>query len=161
MIGWVVSGGQTGADRAALEAARDAGIETGGWVHLRGRAEDGALPDCYPNTKGMCSAVPAIRTRCDVIGSDDTAIFHHGNIFGGTRHTMEAVSEFGKTLLCLDLSKWSAAFAATRLLDWVTAEGVEVLKVAGPRQTEDRNIYSAVRAVLARAFRNGLSLQET
>ena len=161
MIWRIISGGQTGADRAALDAARDAGIETGGWVP-RGRwAEDGTVPDCYPNMKETCSADPAFRTKCNVRDSDATVVFHHGGIFGGTRRTVEACGELSKPLLCLDLSKCAAEVAATRLLDWAAAEGAEVLNIAGPRQSEDGEIHAAVRAVLDAAFRMDVSERET
>ena len=161
MIRRIISGGQTGSDRAALDAAREAGIETGGWVP-RGRwAEDGTVPDCYPNMKETCSAEPAIRTTCNVRDSDATVVFHHGDLFGGTQRTVEAGGELGKPLLCLDLSRCSTEVAATCLLDWAAAEGVEVLNVAGPRQSEDEEIYAAVRAVLDFAFRNGLLLRNS
>ena len=157
----IISGGQAGADRAALDAARDADIETGGWVP-RGRwAEDGTVPDCYPNMKETCSADPAIRTECNVRDSDATVVFHHGDIFGGTRRTVDAGGELGRPVLCLDLSKCSAEVAAARLLDWASAEGAEVLNVAGPRQSEDGDIYSAARAVLDAAFRMNVSERET
>ena len=78
MITRLVSGGQTGADRAALDAARELGIETGGWVP-RGRwAEDGQVPDCYPNMKETDSADPALRTEHNVRDSDGTVVFSHG-----------------------------------------------------------------------------------
>lgn len=161
MIWRIVSGGQTGADRAALDAAREADIETGGWVP-RGRwAEDGRVPDCYPNMKEACSADPAIRTKCNVRDSDATVVFYHGDLFGGTQWTVEAGRELDKPLLCLDLSKCSTEVAATRLLDWAAIEGAEVLNIAGPRQSEDGEIYTAVRAVLDAAFRMDVSERET
>ena len=119
------------------------------------------MPDCYPNMKETRSADPAIRTKCNVCDSDATAVFHHGDLFGGTRRTVEACEDLGKPWLCLDLSTCSAEVAATRLFDWAAAEGVEVLNVAGPRQSEDRNIYPAVRAVLDFAFRNGFATRKT
>ena len=101
MIRRIVSGGQTGADRAALDAARELGIETGGWVP-RGRwAEDGRVPDCYPNMKETDSADPAMRTEHNVRDSDGTVVFSHGEVSGGTKWTMEVNGRLRKPLLRL------------------------------------------------------------
>ena len=152
MIRCIVSGGQTGADRAALDAAMELEIETGGWIP-RGRwAEDGSVPDCYPNMKETGSADPALRTEYNVRDSDGTAVFSHGEVFGGTKWTVAVSRKLRKPLLCLDLATQSAEAAASRLLEWTAAEGIDVLNVAGPRGSKDGNIYRAVRAVLRTAF---------
>lgn len=152
MISRVISGGQTGADRAALDAAIALGMETGGWVP-RGRwAEDGRVPDCYPNMKETDSADPAIRTEHNVRDSDGTVVFSHGEVSGGTRWTVEVSGRLRKPLLRLDLSTQPVEDAAGRLREWIAAEGIEVLNVAGPRASEDAAIDSAVRAVLGVAL---------
>ena len=149
----IVSGGQTGADRAALDAARELGIETGGWVP-RGRwAEDGGVPDRYPNMKETTSGDPALRTECNVRDSDGTVVFSRGDISGGTKWTMEVAAKLGKPMLHLDLARYSAEAASGRLIEWMGAEGIEVLNVAGPRESEDAGIHVAVRAVLGIALR--------
>ena len=161
MIGRIVSGGQTGADRAALDAARAAGIETGGWVP-RGRwAEDGAVPERYPNMRATGSADPAIRTRCNVRDSDATVVFSRGEVFGGTKLTIQESAKLRKPTLCLDLATEAVEVAAKRLLEWIATEGIEVLNVAGPRRSEDDQIYASVRAVLDLAFRNGPLLRDS
>ena len=148
MIRRIVSGGQTGADRAALDAAIALGIETGGWVP-RGRwAEDGRVPDRYPNMMETTSADPAMRTEHNVRDSDGTVVFSHGDVSGGTKWTVEVSGRMRKPLLCLDLARQSVEAAAGRLLEWTAAGGIEVLNVAGPRESEDAGIHSAVRAVL-------------
>ncbi|MDE0458618.1 MAG: putative molybdenum carrier protein [Chromatiales bacterium] len=152
MITRLISGGQTGADRAALDAARELGIETGGWVPRGRRAEDGRVPECYPNMKETDSADPAVRTECNVRDSDGTVVFSHGEVSGGTKWTVEVSGRLRKPLLCLDLSTQPMEAAADRLLEWTAAEGVEVLNVAGPRASEDAAIHSAVRAVLGLAL---------
>ena len=152
MIRRVISGGQTGADRAALDAARVLGIETGGWVPRDRWAEDGRVPDCYPNMMETTSADPAVRTERNVRDSDGTVVFSHGEVSGGTRWTVEVSGRLQKPLLCLDLSTQPVEAAADRLLEWTAAEDVEVLNVAGPRASEDAAIDSAVRAVLGIAF---------
>ena len=152
LIRRIVSGGQTGADRAALDAARALGIETGGWVP-RGRwAEDGSVPDRYPNMRETDSADPAIRTELNVRDSDGTAVFAHGDVSGGTKWTIEAATKLRKPILHLDLATHSMEAAASRLRAWAATEGIEVLNVAGPRESEDTAIHAAVRAVLGIAL---------
>ena len=153
MIRRIVSGGQTGADRAALDTARELRIETGGWVP-RGRwAEDGRVPDCYPNMKETASADPALRTEYNVRETDGTVVFFHGGVSGGTKWTADVSGKLRKPLLRLDLATCSVEAAASRLIEWTAAEGVEVLNVAGPRESEDPDIHAAVCAVLVAAFR--------
>ena len=153
MIRRIVSGGQTGVDRAALDAARELGIETGGWVPRDRWAEDGRVPDWYPNMKATASADPALRTECNVRDSDGTVVFSHGDVSRGTKWTMEVATKLHKPMLHLDLATRSVEAAARRLLQWTAAEGIEVLNVAGPRESEDPDIRAAVRAVLDAAFR--------
>ena len=153
MIRRIVSGGQTGADRAALDAAMALGIETGGWVP-RGRwAEDGRVPNSYPNMTETTSDEPAQRTELNVRDSDGTVVFSHGNAAGGTKWTMEVAGTLRKPLLHLDLVTLSAEVAASRLLRWTAAKGIEVLNVAGPRESEDAGIHAGVRSVLDAALR--------
>ena len=153
MIRRIVSGGQTGADRAALDSARALGLETGGWVPRDRWAEDGRVPDCYPNMKETISADPSLRTEFNVRDSDGTLVFCHGEVSGGTKWTMDVSGKLCKPMLHLDLAALSVEAAASRLLQWTTAEGIEVLNVAGPRESEDPDIHSAVRAVLDAALR--------
>ena len=96
MITRLISGGQTGADRAALDAARELGIETGGWVPRDRRAEDGRVPERYPNMKETDSADPAVRTECNVRDSDGTVVFSHGEVSGGTKWTVEVSGRLRK-----------------------------------------------------------------
>ena len=149
----IVSGGQTGADRAALDAARALGIDTGGWVPRDRWAEDGSIPDCYPDMQETDSPDPAQRTECNVRDSDGTVVFSHGDVFGGTKWTMEVAAKLRKPMLHLDLATHSEEAAACRLLEWTAAQGIEVLNVAGARESEDAGIHAAVRSVLGIALR--------
>ena len=153
MIRRIVSGGQTGTDRAALDAAREIGIDTGGWVPLGRWAEDGRVPDCYPNMKETDSDDPAQRTEYNVRDSNGTVVFFHGDISGGTKLTIDMAGELRKPILRLDLAAHTVGAAASRLIEWTAAEGIEVLNVAGPRESEDAGIHGAVLSVLGIALR--------
>jgi len=144
----LVSGAQTGADRAALDVALEHGLEIGGWVP-RGRiAEDGVVPARYTGLRETDSADAAVRTCCNVRDSDATLIVSHGPLAGGSRLTADEALRLSKPLLHLDLTTMSLADAADRLREWLHAVDPEVLNVAGPRASEGAGIGAAVTALL-------------
>lgn len=151
----IVSGGQTGADRAALDVALDLELETGGWVPIGRQAEDGAIPDRYPNLRETTSPLPSVRTELNVRDSDATVIFSHGAPVGGTALTRSLARKLGKPLLHLDLDRVSELNASQRLRAWLSSEAPGVLNVAGARASEDAAIYSAVKRVLTAALDDG------
>lgn len=150
----LVSGGQTGVDRGALDAARAAGVPIGGWVP-RGRwAEDGRVPDTYDALRETDSADPAQRTRRNVEDSDGTLLVSHGPLLGGSELTRSVAVALAKPCLWLDLEALSLADAVARARQWVSRYQIRTLNVAGPRSSEDPNGYAAtlslIGAVLAR-----------
>ena len=109
MIERIVSGGQTGCDRAAFDAALELGIPLGGWVP-RGRLdEDGVIPVRYPNLREAESADPAVRTECNVRDSDATLLISHGPLVGGSALTARLADQMGRPHLHLDLDLASGA----------------------------------------------------
>ena len=96
---------------------------------------------------------PAERTEYNVRDSDGTVVFSHGDVSGGTKWTMDVAAKLRRPMLHLDLNTHSARAAASRLLAWMEAEHIEVLNVAGPRESEDAGIHAAVCAVLGIALR--------
>ena len=78
----IISGGQTGADQAALDFAIDRGIPHGGWVPKGRKTETGMLPEKY-QLKEMETASYSKRTEQNVIDSDGTFIISHGTLTGG------------------------------------------------------------------------------
>jgi hypothetical protein len=144
----LVSGGQTGADRAALDVALELGLEIGGWVP-RGRvAEDGVIPARYTGLHETESADPAVRTSCNVRDADATLIMSHGPLAGGSRFTADEAAQLSKPLLHLDLATLALADAAEQLRGWLRATDPEVLNVAGPRASEDPRIGAVVTTLL-------------
>lgn len=148
----IVSGGQTGADRAALDVALELGFEAGGWVPLGRLAEDGTIPEHYLNLREAESELPAVRTELNVRDSDATVIFSHGALAGGTALTEALALEFAKPLLHLDLDRISELKASATLHDWLTRQCPGTLNVAGPRESEDPAIHAATKRVLIAAL---------
>ena len=98
----VVSGGQTGVDRAALDVALMLGIPCGGWCPKGRLAEDGVIPPHYP-LRESDSRDYAYRTRLNVRDSDGTLILHRGVLNGGTALTLRCARELGRPVFVVDL----------------------------------------------------------
>jgi hypothetical protein len=143
----VVSGGQTGADRAALDVALELGLGVGGWCPAGRLAEDGPIPLRYPLTETP-SADPAQRTEWNVRDSDATLVVVLGES-EGTELTIHAARRLGRPL-------YTAAAGATpepaAFREWLGSARVSTLNVAGPRETEAPGIYTAATGVLRTLF---------
>src|SRR5450631_3978490 len=97
----IVSGGQTGVDRGALDAALAAGFPCGGWCPADRRAEDGPIPQRYPLTP-LPGAGYRQRTQQNLIDSDGTAILFYGTLSGGTKLTRDSCVREKKPFVVLD-----------------------------------------------------------
>lgn len=144
----IISGGQTGAERAALEAARACGVPIGGHVSRRRRAEDGKVPAEYAELIEATSSNPAERTRRNVADSDGTLIVSHGPLRGGFALARGVAAEANKPCLWLDMSLLSLQDALRQLQSWLSEHRVQVLNVAGPRASEDENVHDVVLALV-------------
>jgi Circularly permutated YpsA SLOG family len=144
----IISGGQTGADRGALDAALDRGYEVGGWVPRRRLAEDGRIADRYSGMTETDSPDPGERTRRNVRDAAATVIVSHGVLTGGSRLTLDEALRLRKPVLHLDLDMLGPDAAAARLREWLAVERPAVLNVAGPRASEDAAIYLAVKTLM-------------
>jgi hypothetical protein len=146
----IVSGGQTGVDRAALDAALALGLTVGGWCPLGRRAEDGPIPRPY-----LLRETPtqdyAQRTEWNVRDSDATLILFRGRLTGGSARTAEHAARLGRPLLILDLDL-DADPDPAEAADWVRRQGVRVLNVAGPRESGAPGIYAQARGWLETLF---------
>lgn len=158
MIVKIVSGGQTGADRAALDAAIKFGIPHGGWIPRGRLAEDGALPAAYA-LEETASRAYAERTEKNVTDSDGTLIVSRGELTGGSAYTREMAAKHRRPWLHVDLDQTTAFRAALEVRAWVLAEGIGVLNVAGPRASKDSRIYPDTFALLESVFYLLLSAQ--
>jgi hypothetical protein len=144
----VVSGAQTGADRAALDAALELGVACGGWVP-RGRLdEDGVIPDRYPHLVETDEEGFAPRTALNVRNSDATLIVSHGPLSGGSKLTATKAAELGRPCLHVDLASVGVPQALERAREWLAEARPEVLNVAGPRASRDADIYRKTRTIV-------------
>jgi Circularly permutated YpsA SLOG family len=140
----IVSGGQTGVDRAALDAAIALGIPLGGWVPRNRRAEDGRVPDRYPVRETVSDAYD-VRTRLNVRDSDATLVLARGRPTGGTALTLAIARSLGRPHRIVDLA---GPTDAEDVRAWLGREHVRILNVAGPRESSHPGIYDEAFAVL-------------
>lgn len=133
----VVSGGQTGVDRAALDAAMACGLSHGGWCPRGRLAEDGPIPHHY-QLRETGSSKYYIRTGKNVVDSDATLILCRGPLSGGTELTARMAQQHGRPILVLDLVGSGPDVDVARR--WLAAHRVGVLNVAGPRESTHAGI---------------------
>jgi hypothetical protein len=145
----IVSGGQAGADRAALDAAAEFGVRVGGFVPNGRWAEDGPIHRSYKGLTETDSSEPSERTRLNVLHSDGTLIFSHGKLSGGSLLTWKAARSNRKPCLHIDLDRNSDDAAIEKILLWLRTSGIRELNVAGPRASKDPDIYAGVKRVVA------------
>ena len=136
----IISGGQTGADQAGLDAAIKHNIPHGGAIPKGRPTEDGVLPEKYHLEEMTTKSYPK-RTEKNVIDSDGTVVFTHGTLRGGSLLTRKNALEHGKPTLLLNLSKMSMDEAVDLLDSFIKDNKIEVLNVAGSRASKDPEIY--------------------
>ena len=141
----VVSGGQTGVDRAALDVALELGLPCGGWCPRGRRAEDGLLAARYPLTETPWSGYPQ-RTAWNVRDSDGTLVLTSGRPDRGTALTVELAARQRRPCLVVDLG--APDVEAVRA--WARDNGVGTLNVAGPRESSAPGVYARAAEFLRR-----------
>ena len=148
----IISGGQTGVDRAALDVALRHGIECGGWCPAGRLDELGKIPDHYP-IKELRGAGFTERTLQNVKDSDGTLIIYCGRLSGGTEQTVRFCIELRRPHQLIDGSTISTEGAAKLIADFVRNNKIGILNVAGPRQSEWPEGYAYASCALS-AFLN-------
>jgi predicted Rossmann-fold nucleotide-binding protein len=142
----IISGGQTGADRAALDAAIARDVPCGGWCPRDRRAEDGEIPKCYPLVE-TASRNYAVRTERNIEDSDATMIVTGGALTGGTALTASLAKRLEKPVLIVDV-RYAIPFDSVS--DWIESNAVEILNVAGPRESQQPGIHQRVFQFLSK-----------
>jgi Circularly permutated YpsA SLOG family len=159
----IVSGGQSGVDRAALDAAIALGLAYGGWCPQGGWAEDMPEPPGlkarYPHLRETPSREPAQRTEWNVRDSDASLILMNEAgvaASAGTALAEKLAAQYAKPLLVIDVGAKDAAVQVRAWLEALLAvhksEAPFRLAIGGPRQSEARGIYAKARAVLERVL---------
>ncbi len=149
----VVSGGQTGVDQAALRVAIDLGLSHGGWCPKGRKCETGAIPADY-QLQELDSHRYSDRTERNVVDSDATLILYRGALTGGTLLTHRLAKRHNKLHLLVDLL---SDVPAASVSDWIAGNAVQVLNVAGPRESNCSGIFDMSRNYLERVFREVIS----
>jgi len=144
----IVSGGQTGADRGGLDAAISLGLNHGGYVPAGRGAEDGRVPDCYEMIECSSSKYPD-RTRLNVELGQATVIFYRGEMSRGSMLTLGIADHLGKPLMTVNLE----CSVSTMLREFLDVTNVEVLNVAGTRESRAPGIQKQVRDFIVEALR--------
>lgn len=147
----IISGGQTGVDRAALDVAIELNIPHGGFVPKGRIAEDGKLPSKY-KVKELPGTDYADRTRANVDWADATLIIFRGRLMGGTLFTWEYAKNRGRLVKVIDLMMMNQDTAAEQITKWFKEIRPERLNIAGPRESTHPGIYQEAFHILRAAF---------
>ncbi len=155
----IISGGQTGVDRGALDAALAFEVECGGWCPAGRLAEDGTIPKRYPVME-LANAGYAERTARNVANSDGTLIISNGEPIGGTRETVDRCIEMRKPYLIIDCASMSfeeTIEAATEFVKSLSSRA-DARDLPVGQETSGRSRASSVRAGLALSARAGVTM---
>jgi hypothetical protein len=146
----IISGGQTGVDRAALDVAMSLGLPCGGWCPAGRRSEDGVIPDHYPLVETR-SPEFHVRTQRNVETSSATLVLTRGTPTGGTRYTVEIAASIRRPCLVIDVSARTRDHVAD-VARWLGAVSPRVLNVAGPRESGAPGIAAETTRILTEAL---------
>lgn len=136
----IISGGQTGIDRGALDAALSHQFPCGGWCPQGRKAEDGVISDSYP-LKELPGGDYDDRTLKNVEESDGTVIIYFSEIFGGTAKTYNDCQKINKPCILIDADKLNKSEAVLLLVEFINQNNIVILNVAGPRGSEAQYAY--------------------
>jgi len=147
----VISGGQTGVDRAGLDAAIEAGIPVGGCCPRGRKSEDGAIPNIYP-LEELKTARYHIRTGKNVLESDGTLILNKGSLSQGTKLTHDYTVRHLKPCLIVQLDA-EQMIEPSQVVNWIEGQQIKILNIAGPRESKfPDGIYMESYSYLQKVF---------
>lgn len=135
----IITGGQTGVDRAALDVALAFNIPCGGWCPKGRIAENGPIPPHYPLVE-TDDAEYSERTRRNVSDANGVLVLYAHSLDAGTRHTLNLAADLGRPSLTVDLTREPDP---ADVLAWLARFGKGVvINVAGPRESSSPGIYN-------------------
>ena len=147
----MVSGGQTGVDRGALDAAIELGIDHGGWCPRGRLAEDGTIPPHYRLVETESNEYP-VRTERNVVDSDGTLILFRNRLVGGTELTRRLAARHDRPHYLVDLDQTTDV---QQIRSWLAENDVRVLNVAGPRESSSPGISQTTSRFLKDLLSDG------
>jgi hypothetical protein len=143
MLEKIISGGQTGADIAGIDAAIEFNFPYGGWLPKGRKTEIGPLPLTYQMQEVARGGYPK-RTEKNIKESDGTVIFTHTRLTGGSRLTVDLAESWGKPWLHINFNKTDSKQVVLILSRWIKKNNIKTLNVAGSRASKDSDIYKDV-----------------
>lgn len=146
MLKKIISGGQTGVDRAALDAALLKNFPCGGFCPKGRLAEDGAISEKYPLLELKSKQYPA-RTKKNIVISDATLVITYEEPDGGTALTIDLCKSLKKPLFVLILKNEKTP-QIKNMHNWLKTNQVETLNIAGPRESKEPGIYKQAKELL-------------
>lgn len=151
----LISGGQTGADRAALDVAIALGLNYGGSIPKGRKTEEGPLDLKYDRMTELETSSYALRTEKNVLDADATLIFILGKMGQGTALTLETAKTHQKPCLHIDLEHRSDREAIERAREWMESIRPNIINVAGSRESKTNGIYGRVYDILIDVLKGG------
>ncbi len=151
MIQKIISGAQTGADRAGVDAAIESGVDYGGWVPKGRKAEDGIVPEKYTEFQEMTRGGYPDRTEQNVIDSDGTVIFGYGKLTTGSALTLKLAKQYKKPYLHIDLEIVKDSVSAVK--DWIVEWDIKILNIAGRKASKAPEIYGVVKDIIKQVLK--------
>lgn len=147
----IISGGQTGVDRAALDFAIAHDIQHGGWCPKGRKAEDGVISSRYQLNE-MATGDYLKRTKQNIADSDATLILNCGELDGGTLRTMQFAQQLNKSFMVVQLDSDDLENQIKQTCNWIRATCSGSLNVAGPRESKRPGVYRLSYDFLAQSF---------
>ena len=138
----IISGGQTGTDRGALDACIQNNFPCGGWCPAERKAEDGEIPAKYPLQETLSVGYEE-RTRLNVRDSDATLIIYEGKLKGGTSLTFHHAKDIGKPVFLFKVAPFLIDEILEQAIHFIKINQVEILNIAGPRASQWPEAYDS------------------
>ncbi len=136
----IISGGQSGVDRAALDTAIALGLPHGGFCPRGRKAEDGPIAEKY-KLKETLSKSYLPRTKNNILASDGTLLFYRKELSGGSLMTCRLAKRHKKPLLAIDINLWQPIAWKSSFYSFIIKHNLHILNVAGPRESQAKGIY--------------------